>query len=55
MLALPVTHNISIGIFGPLDVLRWLLVLFGVLDSPSLRSTGQRAYLDWHRLLWWWR
>jgi len=50
MITLPVGHNVSIGIFGPIDVLRWLLVLFGVLETPSLVMQRKRAALDWRKL-----
>jgi len=50
MITLPVGHNVSIGIFGPIDVLRWLLVLFGVLETPSLVIQRKRAMLDWRKL-----
>lgn len=53
MWMLPVGHRVYIGISEPIDVLRWLLVLFGVLETPSLRGMNQRAALDWRRLLWW--
>jgi hypothetical protein len=53
MWMLPVGHRVYIGISEPIDVLRWLLVLFGILETPSLVMQGERAALDWRRLMWW--
>lgn len=50
MVELPVGPRTTIVISEPLDVLAWLLTLFGVLDSPSLQIDGERSYLDWRRL-----